>query len=52
MSEFFQIEMKDAKKEITKIFYGCNPKKDVPFLWKLKDETEEAIDLFLDLEEN
>ena len=40
--------MKDTKKEITKIFSGC--KKNVPFLWKLKDEIEEAIYLLMDLE--
>ena len=39
------------KKEIIRIFYGGRPSSDLPFLWKLEDEIEEAVDCILKMDD-
>ena len=49
--EYSSADLKTAKKKITKIFFGGSPDSDIPFLWKLKDEIETAVDLILALQQ-
>ena len=51
LAEYHQEEMKLAKKQITKLFYGGVPNSDLPFMWKLKQEVDHAITYILQLEE-
>ena len=52
MAEYYQEDPKIAKKKITKLFYGGNPESDVPFMWKLKQEVDQAADYALQQEGN
>ena len=36
IAEYKGINLKDAKVEITKLFYSGIPSEDIPFLWVLK----------------
>ena len=35
------------KKNINFIIFGANPRSDIPFLWKLKQEIDEAVEIIL-----
>ena len=50
MAEYLSIDLKEAKAEIIRIFFGGKPSCELPFLWKLKEEIDEAIDSILLLE--
>lgn len=50
MAEYRSIDLKEAKAEIIRIFFGGKPSCELPFLWKLKEEIDEAIDSILVLE--
>ena len=52
VSEYYQIDMKLAKKKITTIFYGVNPQSDLPMLWNLRQNVDSAISYLLNLQEN
>ena len=41
----------EAKNKLIRLFFGGKPDRDLPWLWKLKDEIEEAIEVALDQDE-
>ena len=49
MSDYHSIGIPDAKEKLLRIFSGGEPKSEIPFLWKLKDEIDDAADLLLNL---
>ena len=51
IANYCSIEISEAKQKILRIFFGGNPDIDLPFLWKLKEEVEETIDIILGLDE-
>ena len=51
LADYFCIDAKEAKKQILSLFYGGRPRADLPFLWTLKQDIEETIDIILELDE-
>ena len=47
MSDYSILDQKAAKQQLIRIFFGGLPTCDLPFLWKLKDEIEEAVNEIL-----
>ena len=50
MAEYRSIDFKEGKSEIMRLFFGGKPSCELPFFWKLKEETDEAVDSTLLLE--
>ena len=49
----YHLEAKDiSKMKITRLFYGGNPDNDVPHMWKLKEEVDDAAEEILNLPQN
>ena len=49
---YYQETTKEAKKIITRIFYGGKPPTDIPFLWKLRSEVNKVVDFIMNQEGN
>ena len=47
VANYYSIEQKEAKKILISLFFGANPRSDIPFLWKLKQEIDEAVEIIL-----
>ena len=50
LSQYYSNRENKAKESLIRIFFGSLPRSDLPFLWKLRDEVEQAVDAFLVIE--